>query len=56
MSEVDLVEPGNLEEEEEGEVVGARLRPAKEEIVEAQGWVSEIYGGKNLFSRCLSKK
>ncbi|MDJ0570086.1 MAG: filamentous hemagglutinin N-terminal domain-containing protein [Pleurocapsa sp. MO_192.B19] len=38
ISEVNLVEPATFEED--GEVVGAQaLRPAKEEIVEAEGWI-----------------
>ena len=38
ISEVNLVEPATFEED--GEVVGAQgLRPAKEEIIEAQGWI-----------------
>ncbi|MDJ0570087.1 MAG: hypothetical protein QNJ53_13730 [Pleurocapsa sp. MO_192.B19] len=43
ISEVDLVEPAPFSED--GEVVGAQgLHPAKEEIVEAQGWIINAHG------------
>ncbi|MDJ0570083.1 MAG: filamentous hemagglutinin N-terminal domain-containing protein [Pleurocapsa sp. MO_192.B19] len=43
ISEVNLVEPATFEED--GEVVGAQaLRPAEEEIIEAQGWIINARG------------
>ena len=47
ISEVNLVEPATFEED--NEVVGAQaLRPAKEEIVEAQGWIINDRGKVEL--------